>query len=1449
MDDVSAREPRVIHRAVDRYARRKALVAAASRCATALVAFLALVLAALFVDRLVELPRMLRAVLPLAAVAVPGAVLATLLGLLRRRDRERLAGEVDAAYTRSRDVLRSALSFLRRQSSRTHPVNPFMLAETVRQAEGFSGTVRPAEVVRWGTVPVRVAGAAVLAAALGALFFWPYMSLDILLERLLDPLGNHPRPSLTRIAVAGPLARDVPSGDDLSLAVRLSGRVPAEPRAALHVVRDARASTSSARPELVEGREEVVPMTPRPGNQFETELKAVASNALLYVTAGDGRSATYRVRVIPRPTVASICVRYIYPPYARLPRAEGPLENRQVSAVVGTQVRLDFDSSLPVAESALAFGQGPASRKLKIRWDKSRTKASAAFRIERDDTFRIVLTGDNGTDNQHDPVYRVRAIQDNPPTVALTDVPSSTSFFRDDILRLRYIGSDDFGISEAFLRCRQEPKGDPPVREWSIELPEVNAKSAAGVIAVNLRDLTDEFATAVQIQLVMVDANGEEGYTPSLRLQIVADSADVQLQDLLAFQEAYEAQLGATARALRAKVGQLGILIDGLDDRTALTPKRKELLRNVDKQLAVSPPEPEAYSLIRKGAGPVVFRSFPFTEYPYRALRDTEACLGSWVVLRRVRFSEPELEAIEQSPTPRQRLVEIRRALEDQAAQVDPLAAAFADTVLETRLRVLFLLTEGYVENAATPQTEKAPGFAAELAAEKQRERMEGITRLAGQITKRVEAPELLDALASLDKARQLPAPEGSVPTLAALRKVYERLLTGPELDGRLGKQVEAYRKSHGLAAEVRAARTAGALDLLEEALALQMRLCRDDVVANDAELLLSARVYEAVLTGDQGRIDAALRAADQLAEWSRRCDVLSRAHLLRHGIRRLSEDRALGRLRLDSPELSVRWQAVRELFLSLACDGNAGQFVGLPEPAREELARLGTLRAVLGPGSGRRVLADPRYPAAREQVVGLTAALIARLGPLVEKDSALARAQTGELLRDLAANLRAESQRVRAEIEAINKESGPEGPNPPDRPAFRELIKDKEANRPTAGRERFSELHAERMACHAIALAKVLDVRPLSGQAAGTRDEAAATNILAEYLAHLEEETYDKIVAIYKTAYGTPAIFAVAARQFYRETAPVLARVGEWAELLAAGRGAELMKRPDYADLLRTVHKDTRHRAAMESLASHGEFLRTFDAARTPQERQAALHAMLGRDNEAAYWRLLRLALGDLSERVQAASARGPGPEERKRIEAAIERVRWLLLAPESLPAETKPLVGLLGEFPRRADAAGEDLGEWHGRLLAAMQGMDARVARPPVPYRPRIRYQRRSRTDLEHRLGQILRNEERWAHRVAEAGWDVQDAHARALVGTADRDEVCWLAAQEQISRRKSAAVVAQQSRALEIESEAPDERFIKMPPYLYKELRRALNKPYPAQFKAPALEYMRGLMNDAR
>jgi len=1453
-----------VHRTIRRYARRKTAVTAAGRLSLAADAFGALLLAALLVDRFVEMPAALKVAASLAVAAVPALVVLTLaVSLLRRGGPDRLAGELDARTPGARDLLRSCLSLSRRHRKSPGSVNAFMLGRTVHQAETLSETIAPARLVRWGRAPVRLAAAGLLAGVFVALLFWPYMRMDLLLRRLVDPLGNHPRPSLTRIDVQGPMRRQIPAGDDLVVSVRLDGQVPDPPHTTLH---------------LVQGdREKLVLMTPRPGDRFETELKGISADASLYVTAGDGRSAIYRVAVIPRPNVLAPQVRYDYPRYTSLPRVAGPLESRQIKAVVGTRVRLTFGSSLAVRDSHVIFGKTMGARKLRIRWDKARTTGTVSFRIERDATFRIHLAADNGTDNRRDGAYRVRAIPDNPPTVALTEVPATLSFFREDILRLEYKGSDDFGIAEAFLRCRLQPKGHGSLVEWSIDLPKLNAKTAGGSVAVDLRELTGPLTESIQVQLVMTDTNDGEGATSPLQLRIISDSTERQLAELLAFQTRYGKYLGLTLAALRTKAAQLGVLIDGMDAKTPLTDKRREMLQGLDRRVVRAAPRPRTYSLMRAASPLKIFRMFPYTEYPYHSLRKTERCLSSWSVLRPVAISAAEWKAIEAAPAPKAQLVAIRDRAAAHAADVGALAAAMAETIQETRLRRMLLLTDTYLRAGPTRRTLAGDDLAEDLRKQKQAEALDAIETLAGETAEAIQDPALAAALKGLADARKLPAGQSAPAARKAVEALARRLRVGADLDGRLGRRLEAFRRSRRLGDEIRKARSAGQLALLAEALAIRIRLRRDNYVLNDAALLLAVRIYEAVLTGRDDRIDAAVAASRRLADWAQRHDVLGRARLLRQRVRSLADDIRMGRVQLDSPQLDVRWHLTRELVLSLLRDLTAGRLAELPATVREAIGKLAPLRDLLARPGGKKVLTDPGYPAARSALVGMTETVIATLDPLVDRDAPHVAAETRELLRDLAGNFRAEAGRVRREIEAITREIGPIDPAPKDRQAFEAMLG--KVRRPTPPRARFSENHAEQMSLHAVAAAKVLDVRQAAKGGLGRGDgdselaEAAAMSILTEYLAHLDEHTYDRLIAIYKTGYGTAVIFTVVARQFYREAAPMLERLGVWTDRLAADEGAALLKDRQYAGLLNSVHKATRHRAAMASLVSHGKFGRTWRAATSPQRRRAALHMMMERDDEKmAYWESLYLAAAEVAARVDGALRAEPGSQprpldagRRAAIDAAIRRTRWILPDGDTAGPEAKPLASLLGQFDAPADAfaaAGfsrlppdqqeaviEDLRDWHSRLLGAIRNLEARVTRPPIRHRPRLRYQRSVRTDLAFSLGRILRNESRWSLRVAEAAWDSRGARARGLIGVADRNEVHWLSAWEQICRRKSAAVAAQQSRAIGPDGGEVDARFLKMPRHLYRELRRALRKPYPSQFKMPALEYMHALVGDAR
>jgi hypothetical protein len=161
--------------------------------------------------------------------------------------------------------------------------------------------------------------------------------------------------------------------------------------------------------------------------------------------------------------------------------------------------------------------------------------------------------------------------------------------------------------------------------------------------------------------------------------------------------------------------------------------------------------------------------------------------------------------------------------------------------------------------------------------------------------------------------------------------------------------------------------------------------------------------------------------------------------------------------------------------------------------------------------------------------------------------------------------------------------------------------------------------------------------------------------------------------------------------------------------------------------------------------------------------------------------------------------------------------------------------------------------LEEWNGRLTGVLRGLVDLAQVPPPRVRTRRRYLSRPRLDFRHTEGPMIRNERRWAQRTARAGRLFQSTLAQRLCGTEpsgpDQLATAWAFSFEQRARRKSAAAVSRRSRGLNLEDEQIDARFLNMPKHLYEELMRASARPYPTQFKEPGLEYIRGLMEEAR
>lgn len=1456
---LTAKVPEPVALAIQRHARHKLLVAVASALLAGLAAGTAVFLLAATADRFIELPRGLRlAETILAAAALAAGVIVAGAALLGRRDPARAAGEIDRAVPGSRDLLRSTLDFVARDPAGPDAVNPYLLTTTAGSAADLAGRLDPAKLFGWKRLPQAALALLVLLVLAAGLSLWPYMQMELLVRRFLQPLGNHPRPSLTHIAVAAPLTQRVPQGTDVPVSVTLSGQVPSDAASTLHLV-------------SASGPTQAIPMTPRPNQRFETSLRSLDAATEFYITAGDGRSATYRVAVDPRPKIAKLVAHYTYPGYTRLPRVDDEVRFGELRGVEGTRVRIEFESTLPVEESSVVY----PDHKLKIQWDKSKTKGAFETRIDRDTTFNIRMVAAGGIENR-DPAIRVRLVPDNPPTVSLLSVPENLSFYRDDVLNLGYRGVDDFGIAEVFVRSSKPSSiGAAGSREVSVNLTQMGAKEVTGELHLELRELVEEDAESVDVQLIMVDTKGQEAVSARLQLSLVSDTPERMLAELIDLQDKFFAALTATTNGLRGQSGRLGVLLDGMDDATKIEGKRAEMLDGMIRELG-----PLGVPNIAADLGPMRF--FAVSEYPEPELRWTETCFSDALMLRRGSAYVQDLQAARAAASPRQAINAIKAAMEKSAADAQALQKAMAGVMLQTRLDMLQGLVDQFIDAESRLPAAGAGADVARLFRQRQDQRLAGLAKTAQETVAKMdpEAEPFAPLRAALSGLSDAAAPstqpgDREAAVQASMKRLQAALRDAPAFDGRLGEALQQYQAAAPLPQRVQAAVDANNPGAAYGMLSSRMRLRRDDPQAGPAELLAVARLYEALASGDKARVAAAAGWANSVAPWIQASDLHHRLMSLRTRLRAWSMDSAIGRLPAQGVRLDQAWQSLREWALALTREHRAGLYAALDPAVQADLARLTAFLDLLAPTRGADALKQPRFRARLDELAGVVDQLIARVAPAVEAGSTQAAAQTNELLRDLATGLAAEKANFNTEIAGIATEVASAKRVDPSR---EKRVRGQMANPARLG---FSASMGDRIASHAAALAAALDSREEVWSR--TADPAAATDntaltILFEYFAYLEEDFYDKAVAPYvEQVYGVHPYpgFVEAIGTYYTNLAPQIEKAGGWVQQVASGQAAALIKVDEFAQTLSRVNKATRLMETQRSIRQHTEFVAGLAGATDPVKRRAMFTALAADPAQASvYWERVVASLASLSADVEASvptAGEWPGVDAAvaARWSAGVQNIRAMLPEAKPAPEEVKLVDDVVGGLPgmiERArveklakatpaerDAAREDLSRWRGEIAGAIRGLEGKTAVPQVPTRPRARFVGRPRADLGDVQGRIIRSESRWTRRAAGAVRGSWVARAGALLPGVDpaveRRDVNWAAAQEGAVRRKSAAALSQRSRALGIESNGPDEQYLKMPRYLYDELQRASARPYPEQFKDPALKYMEGLLKDSR
>jgi hypothetical protein len=671
----------------------------------------------LALDRLVDAGSWTRLALlvAFAAAAVAGLIGAAAAALAKRPEPETLAGEIDRLSNRSDDTLRSAVNFLLRSAAGEHIGHSFLVKRTVKEAAETAQKTEPGCLCPSAPAWHRLALAAVLGGILLALSLHPAMPMPLMLKRFFNPFGNYPRPSWTLIQTDAPPTISLEAGSDLEVRASLAGRIPEAVECTLAVLG-------------ASGENRRVPLQPMPDGTFRGLVPNVREDFAFVIEAGDGRTARHKVLVLHPPEVISMTAHYRPPRYARLENRTESVRYRQISALTGTAVEIEFELNAPVAEavavlettgvggeprgeeSATAAGQPGGerlerlikehsgtdkpraiTRTLPVSLSKDRRQGVFEFRIEQSGLLRLNLNGANGVSNRFAPAYKVTAIPDNPPSVSIVNLTEEVSARADDILRVSYHVRDDFGIADLQYRASTGSRTEGGMVEF-IPLDKFGEKEVEGEVAIPLRELAPESIylpsggqhdVVVDFSLVAVDLKGQTSNSRRVRITVLRDTYDRQMRELLEVMGDLAQSTSRNLADINKAVNSLTVLCDSLAPDTPWTPDHQKRLDDVANRLK--------FGLFPDYQARQRYEAYRFTFYPYRAQRaaDVFFCLA---LAQTVDCSA--LSKLGESPEGRSRLREALETLNRRQAFLRDFDAALRASIRELKFDMMLYLVE-----------------------------------------------------------------------------------------------------------------------------------------------------------------------------------------------------------------------------------------------------------------------------------------------------------------------------------------------------------------------------------------------------------------------------------------------------------------------------------------------------------------------------------------------------------------------------------------------------------------------------------------------------------------------------------------------------------------------------------------------------------------------------------
>lgn len=420
--------------------RRKQTKVAALRGLAGLVGLAILLLAfGMLLDYYLELPYFLRASLLAIDVAVLTYLLLTtiFIPVFFGPDRDDLALLIERALPQFQTRLIASVQ-LAHPAALPAGASRSIASAMIRQTEELAQPLDFTQVIKTDPL-LKTTSLAALVFLLGAsTFVYGGQASLALLQRAF--LASAEVPRKTRV-ISLTEAQTIAIGDNLTLHALAQGVIPTS--GSLHLT-------------YASGRKQTFTIDPAPDtpHRFSRLIENIQESFTYYITLNDGKSKTYAITAVPRPTVVALEFHQTYPAYTgRPPERRSPGD---LSLLAGSQLRIQLKASKPVKAGAIHLVGLEQDLPLTVTGSQ-RTELIGTLPIPAKDLagLSLRLTDEHGIASKADTVYPIDLVLDKEPTLKITWPDRKDELATQQArLMMGFEATDYFGIAKVILHYR-----------------------------------------------------------------------------------------------------------------------------------------------------------------------------------------------------------------------------------------------------------------------------------------------------------------------------------------------------------------------------------------------------------------------------------------------------------------------------------------------------------------------------------------------------------------------------------------------------------------------------------------------------------------------------------------------------------------------------------------------------------------------------------------------------------------------------------------------------------------------------------------------------------------------------------------------------------------------------------------------------------------------------------